>query len=246
MKRRGAVKGLALAVLLWYAAALALQSPIIPYPHLVCIDILREGVRLPIYLHTALSLYRIAMGLLLGAAAAVPAGIAAGSKPALGEIVNPLLYMGYPVPKIAFLPVFMVLFGIGDFSKIILIAVIIFFPTAISVRDGVNELSSGYADLAQAFHLSPREYLKDILLPGILPRIFSSLRISLGISLSVLFFSENFAASYGLGLFIMNSWIMADYISMYSGIVILGTLGFFLYRGTDLLEKICMPWADIR
>ncbi len=243
MNRSGTVKGLILIILLWYAAALLVRSPIVPYPHLVGTRIIEEAARRPIYLHTLLSLYRAVMGMLLAIAAAVPLGIAAGSKPALGDVINPLLYMGYPVPKIAFLPVFMVLFGIGDAAKIILIAVIICFPMAISVRDGVNELSAGFTDLAKAFHLSSRAYLKEILLPGILPRIFSSLRISLGISLSVLFFSENFAASYGLGLFIMNSWIMADYISMYSGIVILGMAGFFLYRVIDMLEKLCIPWA---
>jgi len=68
------------------------------------------------------------------------------------------------------------------------------------------------------------------------------LRISVGISLSVLFFSENFATEYGIGYYIMNSWIMVNYLKMYAGIVFISLLGIFLYKSIEIIEKKMMPW----
>jgi NitT/TauT family transport system permease protein len=116
-----------------------------------------------------------------------------------------------------------------------LIAVIIFFPASVTIRDGVKEISVQYLELAQAYHLTQTQILRDILWPFILPRIFSSLRITLGISLSVLFISENYAATYGLGYYIMNNWVMAQYVGMYAGIVLLSLLGLTMYVTSSAL-----------
>jgi len=193
------------------------------------------------YLHLLFSLYRIAMGMALALFFAIPTGMLAGRTQKLDQLISPVLYLLYPLPKIAFLPVFMVLFGIGDLSKIMLIAVIIFFPASVTIRDGVKEISVQYLELAQAYHLTQTQILRDILWPFILPRIFSSLRITLGISLSVLFISENYAATYGLGYYIMNNWVMAQYVGMYAGIVLLSLLGLTLYVALDGLERLVIP-----
>ncbi len=238
------LKGTAAVVLLWYLLAALVSAPIVPFPH-------RAAARLAVsltgeasYLHMLFSLYRMAGGMVLALLLGIPVGMLAGRLRSLDQVISPVLYLLYPVPKIAFLPVFMVLLGIGDVSKIALIASIIFFPIAVSIKDGVREISLEYAELASAFHLTPREMIRDILFPGVLPRIFTSLRITLGISLSVLFISENYAASYGLGYAVMNHWIMADYTGMYAFIILLSTLGFGLYLLIDLLERVCLPWKS--
>jgi NitT/TauT family transport system permease protein len=186
------------------------------------------------------------MGLGIALFIAIPTGLLIGRKRALDEVLSPVLYLLYPLPKIAFLPVFMVMFGIGDISKIILIAVIVFFPTAVSIRDGVKAIPNQYIQLAEAYHLTPKLILREVIWPAILPRIFSAIRISLGIALSVLFISESFAASFGLGYSIMNSWIMANYTSMYAGIVLLSLLGLGLYIITDSLERIFIRYQAER
>ena len=135
----------------------------------------------------------------------------------------------------------MVLFVIGDLSKIILITVIIFFPATLTIRDGVKEIPFQYLELAKAYHLSSKQILSDIIWPSILPRIFSSLRITVGISLSVLFVSETYAATYGLGYSIMNNWVMANYVGMYGGIVLLSLLGLVLYILIDKVERLVIP-----
>lgn len=232
-----------IVVLSWYVLAWALHSPIVPYPHLVFSHLAESLIMGTTFMHLFHSLYRILTGMAFALTFAIPTGMLAGRFKKLDHMVSPVLYLLYPLPKIAFLPVFMVLFGIGDLSKIILIAVIIFFPAAITIRDGIREIPTQYLELARAFHLKPAEVIREILWPAVLPRIFSSLRITVGISLSVLFISENYAARFGLGYYIMNNWVMAQYVGMYSGIVLLSLLGLGLYALIDFCERLAIPDA---
>ncbi|MDD3057169.1 MAG: ABC transporter permease [Sphaerochaeta sp.] len=235
------LRGFLVVLLFWYALALLIAGPIIPYPHVVFAHLLKGILSANMYLHLLFSLYRILTGTMLALLFAIPSGLAIGHLKRLDRILSPTLYLLYPLPKIAFLPVFMVLFGIGDLSKIILIAVIIFFPATLTIRDGVKEIPFQYLELAKAYHLTSRQVLSDIVWPSILPRIFSSLRITVGISLSVLFVSETYASTYGLGYTIMNNWVMANYVGMYAGIVLLSLLGLLLYIVIDKVEQLVIP-----
>lgn len=235
------LRGFLFILVFWYLAALAVNQPIIPYPHQVLFQHVEDLRSFRLYFHMLFSLYRILMGMTLAILCAVPTGMLAGRTKALDRLITPVLYLLYPLPKIAFLPVFMVLFGIGDLSKILLIATIIFFPAALTIRDGVREIPNEYLELARAYHLTGKEVTLQVVWPSILPRLFSSLRLTLGISLSVLFISENYAATYGLGYYIMNNWIMAQYIGMYAGIVLLSLLGLVLYIALDAFEAKVIP-----
>ena len=236
------LKGMGLIIIVWYILALVLQHPVIPLPHKVFERLIISTKDKDLYTHLFSSFYRVLVGSIIALAVGLPLGIISGKSRKADAIISPMLYLLYPLPKIAFLPVFMVLLGIGNFSKIALIATIILFPTAISIRDGIKEVYREYQMLASAFHLTKKELYIHILLPGILPRIFSSLRITLGISLSVLFISENFATTTGLGYYIMNNWVMANYIGMYVGIVVLGLLGLILYVFLEQAEAKLIPY----
>lgn len=241
----GYLKGFFLALVLWYLLALLISAPIVPFPHQTALHLFQELQQPNAYRHMLYSAGRILAGLSLALFSGISAGMSAGRSRTMDQYISPLLYLLYPLPKIAFLPVFMVLLGIGDLSKIVLIAVIVFFPIAVSVRDSTREIFREYDQLIRAFDLSPKKIFKDILLPGILPGLFASLRISLGISLSVLFISENYAADWGLGYSIMNHWLMADYQGMYVGIVLLSLMGLGFYVLTDLIEKWAVPWKSL-
>nr|WP_319473932.1 ABC transporter permease [uncultured Sphaerochaeta sp.] len=234
------LRGMVAVLIFWYVTAFLISSPIIPFPHTVFIYALKQFVPQEMHLHLLYSLYRILSGLFIALFFAIPTGMIAGRVPALDRLISPVLYLLYPLPKIAFLPVFMVMLGIGDLSKIILIAIIIYFPASVTIRDGVKEIPFEFLQLAEAYHLSRKQILKDIIWPAILPRIFSSLRITLGISLSVLFISETYAASHGLGYTIMNYWVMAQYTGMYAAIMLLSLLGLLLYIIVDWVEKLCV------
>ena len=230
-------KGTLLVILNWYLLAVIVQSPIVPMPHAV-LRYLITGMPLSISMvHVLASGYRIIGGVSLGLFVAIPVGLLIGRKVIADTIISPMLYLLFPLPKIAFLPVFMVLFGIGDASKIALIAVIVFFPAALSIRDGVKGISFHYIELARAYHLTPKQMLRHIIWPAVLPRIYSSVRITVGIAMSVLFINESYAASHGLGYMIMNSWVMAQYTAMYAGIVLLSLLGLSIYQIIDFTER---------
>lgn len=235
-------KGMVLIIILWYVGAIIMRHPVIPLPHLVIGQFIESLFTKELYTHLSSSLFRVLLGSIIAIAIGLPLGIISGKSKKVDAIISPLLYLLYPLPKIAFLPVFMVLLGIGNLSKIALIATIILFPTAVSIRDGIKELMSEYHMLSSAFHLTKREIYTHILLPGIIPRLFSSIRITLGISLSVLFISENFATTTGLGYYIMNNWVMANYIGMYVGIMTLGLLGLILYVCLEIIEYRVVPY----
>lgn len=236
------IKGALLLLIPWYILAFSISMPIIPFPHLVLKEVFTELIRGQVLIHLLVSLYRVLTGILLALLIAIPLGILMGLKNSANKLLTPIIYLFQPVPKIALLPIFLVLFGIGDLSKILIVSMVIFFPSVLMIKDSVAEINYNFVELAKAYHLSNHQVLVDIIFPSILPSIFSTLRISVGISLSVLFFSENFATDYGIGYYIMNSWIMVNYLQMYTGIVFISLLGIFLYKTIEIIEKKTMPW----
>lgn len=236
------IKGALLLVIPWYIISICLSMPIVPLPHLVFKEVLIEIFKGQVLIHLLVSLYRVLSGIFLALLIAIPLGICMGQKITTNKLLTPIIYLFQPVPKIALLPIFLVLFGIGNLSKILIVSMVIFFPSVLIIKDSVCEINYHYLELSKAYHLSKKQILIHIILPSILPSIFSTLRISVGISLSVLFFSENFATEYGIGYYIMNSWVMVNYLQMYAGIVFISILGIILYKSIEIIEKKMMPW----
>jgi NitT/TauT family transport system permease protein len=195
------------------------------------------GTLLP---HLLASAIRIFIALFISLILGVAIGVCCAKVKILDELLTPVVYILYPVPKIAFLPVLMVFFGLGEKPKIILIILITIFQFIISARDSIKKISPQINIFAKSLNLSKWSNLLNFTLPAILPDIFTSLRINIGISIAVLFFSETFATRYGMGHFIMHHWFMANYLDMFSGILALTIFGVFLFKILDMLEaKMC-------
>lgn len=195
-----------------------------------------------IVLHSIGSLLRVLVSILISLVIGIPIGILLGVNKRFNAAFSPFLYYMYPIPKVAFLPVFMLLFGLGNVSKIILIIFIIVFQMILSVRDGVRQIPTTYFKVMNSFSASNRQQYRYLIMPAILPNVFSALRISIGISLATLFFAENYATTYGLGYFIMSAWSKMNYPEMFSGIVILGFIGLLFFKLLDVLEAHYTPW----
>jgi NitT/TauT family transport system permease protein len=234
--------GPAVILCFWTLLHLLLGARLIPAPWTTAAVLAELAAGRELWLHLGASLYRIAAGIVLALAAGVPLGLAAGRHPGADRLISPLLYLLYPLPKIAFLPLFMLLFGLGDLSKIILIWTIIVFQLVIAARDGVKELPESLHRAMKSLGVGRRQLYRDLIIPGILPKLISALRVSLGISISVLFFGENFSTTWGIGYFVMNSWVMVNYPQMFAGIVAIGLLGIALFRLLDLAEGRLCPW----
>lgn len=233
--------GILLVLILWELLHLLVRSSIIPGP-IETIVVFVKLLQGELLIHVAVSLYRILFAILISILIGLPLGLWVGLEQRVDRFLSPIVYILYPIPKIAFLPVFLVLFGLGDPSKIILIITIIVFQILIAARDGTKEIPKELFDSAKSLGLSQGQIYTNLILPALLPRMISALRISIGISISTLFFAENYATHYGIGYFIMNSWVMVDYLGMFAGIIAISLLGIGIFKGIDFLEQRLCPW----
>lgn len=157
-------------------------------------------------------------------------------------IIDSFVYISYPIPKLALLPIVMLLAGIGETTKIIMIVLIIVFQIIISLRDGVNKIPKESLLVATSLGINERQKLRHIILPAITPDLLSTLRVAIGTAISVLFVTETYGTNKGMGYFIVDSWMRINYMHMYAGIVILSLLGFLLFIIIDLLEISTCKW----
>lgn len=230
--------------IVWMIFYLIIDSTVIPSPFVTVRYFFINFIN-NIFPHMFFSSIRIIAAISASIIIGLPVGILMGLTKKGETILSPLVYLAYPVPKIAFLPVFMILFGLGDLSKILLIFSIIVFQIIIGARDGINEIPEEIHISAKSIGLNFREKILHVIWPALLPKTFTSLRISSGIAISALFLSENYATRYGIGYYIMNSWIMVDYVAMFSGIIALSILGLIIFKLIDFGEKVFCPWNKV-
>ena len=229
-------------ILLWYAFSLLLGNNLLPGPLPTYIKLVEE-IKLPLFwMHIEFSAYRIIVGLACAFITAVPLGLLLGSSRRLDRLFTPLIYLSYPVPKIVFLPIILLLFGLGDTGKIVLIALIIFFQLLITTRDSARQVGREVVYSFKSLGGNRWHFFRHVVWPVSLPGIFTSLRVGVGISVAVLFFVESIGTRYGLGFYIIDAWGRADYPAMFVGIIGLSGIGIALYESFDLLEKRACQW----
>lgn len=225
--------------ILWYIIAKANQNVLLPDPLKVLAKIYNNFGT--VKFHLLYSVMRLVSALIITFIIGIVMGVMLGLYPNLNKTISPIVYMSYPVPKMALLPFVMILFGFGEATKVIMIILITVFPVIINVRDEVMNIESDVFDVMISLGSSKVEIIKNIVLPGVLPTILTTLRISVGIALSVLFFVENYGTRYGLGYSIMDYWMRADYAGVYGAIILISLLGIIMYKIIDLAEsKICV------
>ena len=235
------VFGACLCIVLWAGLAYLLAMPVIPSPEQVA---LRLAAKFPetIAVHAGYSLMRIVLGLFAAVAVGYPVGVLMGHFPRVNRLFAPILYLTYPVPKIALLPVVMLLFGVGETSKLLLVFLIIVFQVIVGVRDAVAAIpSETYAPL-RVLGASFPQVVRHIIVPASLPKFITAVRVAMATAISVLFFTETFGTQYGIGCYIMDAWLRVNYLDMYAGIVVLSTMGLMLFILLDFAERRLCAW----
>ncbi len=225
----------------WYVLAFFFKTPILPYPHTV-FSTLPLSMERGLGNHFGVSGYRILLSLSWALITAVPFGLYLGRRKRIDELVSPMIYLIYPIPKIVFLPLILILFGLGDLSKIFIIFIIVFFQILVTTRDASKGIDEEQILSVLSLGARPKQIFLHTIFPACLPKILTSLRVSIGTSIAVLFFVESFATENGLGFFILDAWSMLDYLSMYTGIMGMGVLGVILYEGVDRVERKYCRW----
>ena len=228
---------------LWQVAALLLDSMALPQPWMVIVDTATRIADGSLLDDLAISTFRALSGIILALAAAVPLGLAVGAEESLGRRLSPFIYLLYPIPHVVLLPLIIILFEIGNFSKIFLIALIVFFQILVTTRDAARTIHRNYFHAMQTLGATRLQIYRHVILPASLPKILTALRISIGTAVAILFFVESFATTTGLGYIIMDSWGRADYVALYTGISCMALLGFALYLLLDRLERRICAWT---
>lgn len=195
-------------------------------------------------LFTALkaSLFRIFAGFLAGAVPGVVIGLTMGLFPLIRALLQPMVDATYPIPKIALLPLIMLVFGIGETAKVATIAIGVFFPVLINTVAGVVNIERIYLDVARNFEASRKDYYLTIALPGALPMIFTGVKLGMGMALLLIVAAEMIAAQAGIGYMIWTGYSTFDLEKMYVAFIVMAFLGFVFSSGLDEIEKIVVPW----
>lgn len=236
----GYLLAFAFVLLGWHVTAILVNSPALPTPAQTIPMISRyfDDIAPAFWV----SLYRILAGVAIGAIPAIPIGLALGRSKRLDMVFAPVLYLLYPVPKIVLLPVLLVLLGLGDAPKIALIALTVFFQVLVSVRDSAKLVPQETVLSVRSLGAGRLGVYRHVVLPAVLPELFTALRIGSGTAVAVLFLAESFAGSSGLGYFIVDSWGRLAYARMFAGIVAMAVLGVLLYAVLDLAENRLTRW----
>lgn len=225
----------------WQTISIWVNLPIVPSPWLVILNLCTIFTA-KIGIHSFYSLWRILAGLLLAVLVGSPIGYCMGYFEKCDKFLSPIIYLTYPIPKIALLPVIMLLFGLGELSKILMIFMIIVFQVIVAVRDGVKSIPKETYYPLYSLGASITDIFREILIPASLPNFLTSLRVAMATAISVLFFTETFGTQYGMGYFIMDAWMRVNYLEMYSGIMVLSCIGLILFGTIDYLEQKMCYW----
>lgn len=230
------LEGFLLVNLFWFFLAAFLSTPVLPGP-LTVYGRFGQVVNGRLWLHIGASLGRVAAGLSIALLTGIPVGIAMASSRAVNRILHPLVYFSYPIPKTALLPVCMLLLGLGNSSKIVIIVLTTVFQVIVAVRDAAEHIDQGIYYVAKSAGADKMSILKDITLPAVLPELFTSIRIGTGTSLAILLIVEAYGTRWGIGYYILDAWSRINYIQMYGGIVVMSVVGAALFWILDGIQQ---------
>jgi NitT/TauT family transport system permease protein len=226
----------------WWILAVILADPILPPPPQVFgrfFTLFFDSL----WLHAAASLVRVIAALALAALLAVPLGIVVGRSRTLDTILAPPAYLLYPIPKIALLPILLLLVGVGELTRVLLVFLVLFFQVFLAVRDGARRVNPHQIRSIDSLGGDRWDRFRFVVWPSVVPRLLTALRVGSGTALAVLFFAETFFTRFGLGFFIIDNWMKFSYIDMYAGILTISLLGLGLFAAIDRLERHVTRWA---
>jgi NitT/TauT family transport system permease protein len=233
----------AVLVGVWWAAVAASRSLVFPSPWQVVqgiVELVREGTLLE---HVRSSLFRVAVGYGMAAVLAVPTGILMGWFGGVFIALNPLVQLLRPISPIAWIPVAILWFGVGDLSPIFLIFLSSFFPLVVGTVAGVHTIEPEYLRAARNFDVKGFKLFWLVVFPGALPQIITGMRIGLGVAWLVVVAAEMIAITSGLGYMIIDARNAGNrYDLVVAGMVMIGVLGLMLdvlmrhLEGLDLVR----------
>lgn len=235
---------LGLTLALWQLVSLTERPDFVLTPTEVTrhvVEALGSGELLP---HVGASLARALPGFALGSLMGVTLGLVAGVARSVAETVSPPIFLTYPVPKIVFFPIFMLWFGIGDVSKVLIIALACFYPCFINAYYGARSTPTIMVWSGLNMGAGRAQLFRKVVVPSALPLVFAGLRVSLALSFILLFSTEMINARSGLGFLIRLSESSLRFDLMYVSIVAVAALGYASDQLLLLVRRRVLAWQE--
>jgi taurine transport system permease protein len=197
---------------------------------------------IPLPHHIAVSVLRVLGAFVAAVVTAVPLGLAMGTSRLARGIADPLIEFYRPLPPLAYLPLIVIWFGIGESAKVMLIYLACFAPLAMSAKAGARGVALEQINAAYALGATRAQVIRLVVLPAALPEILTGMRIAVGFGWTTLVAAEMVAASSGLGQMVLNAsnFLRTDIVVM--GIVVIGALAYLFDGLMRLLEARLTPW----
>lgn len=237
---------LIVAVIIWWLLSLYFPPALLASPKTVLIrmySLVTEGfARLTLFSHILISLRRVLIGFFVSAIAGVPLGLLMGWSRRVEAIVDPIFELIRPIPPIAWIPLALLWFGIGETSKIFVISLGGFMICLINAYTGIKTTPAILIKAARSLGSSDRDILLEVAIPHSLPQIFGAFRIAIGAGWMTLVAAEMIASTNGLGFLIImgREWILADLIL--AGMLTIGVIGYLMDISLKKLESRACPW----
>jgi taurine transport system permease protein len=237
------------ALVAWFVAAqLRLVDPLfLPGPIDVfetAVELARDGYRqVSLWMHIAVSVGRALLAFFIATLIGVPLGLLMGRAPVVGAVLDPFVQFLRPLPKLALIPLVIVWFGIGEFSKFVLIFLSTVLTVLVGAAAAVQSVPVGRLRAAQSLGATERQLFRYVILPSAVPEIFTAVRVAIGIGWTTLIAAEMIASSSGLGWMVINasSYLRTDVVML--GIVLLGGIGYLLDVALVQAQRRIVHWA---
>lgn len=230
---------LAILITVWWWIVIASQSLIFPTPWQVVTGALELVENGTLWGHIGSSLMRVSIGFLLAVSIAIPLGLCMGRVDRVYNTLNPLVQILRPISPIAWIPLSILWFGIGNASPIFLIFIAAVFPMIVQTATGVHTIEKRYLRAADNFGVSRSKLYRQVIIPAVLPDLVVGMRISLGVAWLVVVAAEMIALHSGLGFMIMDARNAGNrYDLVITGMIIIGFIGLLLDGLMRLLEGL--------
>ena len=237
-----------LVIAIWWIVVVRTESAIFPTPWQVvagALELARDGT---LWEHIGASLFRVGTGFGLALVVAIPLGLWMGWVGGVYRTLNPIFQMLRPISPIAWIPLAILRFGVGDVSPIFLIFISSVFPMIVQTTSGVHTIERRYLRAAANFGVSRSVLFRRVVIPAVLPEIIVGMRIGIGVAWLVVVAAEMIALRSGLGYLIMDSRNAGNrYDLVIASMIIIGVIGLLLDGTTRLLERLkTVKWRYVR
>lgn len=218
------------------------QNFLLPAPTEVFVTFYQEVMGGALLIHLVNSLFRVFVGFGIASFLGVSLALLLGYFEKFGKYFKPIIEILRPIPPIAWIPIAILWFGLGNMSAFFIVFLGALFPVFTNAYFGITSLPVIYRNVAATFELGKRKFIFKILLPFSLPYIFTGMRIGMGMAWMSVIAAELIGAQSGIGYYIQMSRLLLQIDKVIVGMIVIGVCGYLLVAFIDILESLFIPW----